>query len=334
MRLSCLGCSSLCSQVMWRQRRHEPYSKYESLDALHALTKGRNHELRVNITDWNNSSAWAEWKEFSVAPESEKYKLTVGRYTSDSHAGDALKWHNGMKFSTPDSDNDVLLGGHCAKKNHGGWWYRGHRGCYQAHPTGRYQHNPGDPPKTSVTSRNFELGPVLSPSGAIHVECPLGIQFQHFWLVPLIEWSTQFSVRIVKTESPMGILYHEKLAKMLDVQNAFIELAHDEPSETTKTTLQRYTASIYMYGAKDGTNLNEHRYQKFEKGYGPKTRSRNPLAKLKGIDASAIPPCESEINIHINRVAFVAKMWAQADQVELKQDPEESNGWQLVDGTC
>lgn len=47
---------------------------------------------------------------FSVAPESENYKLTVARYTSDSHAGDALKWHNGMKFSTPDRDNDVLLG--------------------------------------------------------------------------------------------------------------------------------------------------------------------------------------------------------------------------------
>lgn len=46
----------------------------------------------------------------SVAGESEKYKLKVIRYTSNSQAGDALKWHNGMKFSTPDRDNDVLLG--------------------------------------------------------------------------------------------------------------------------------------------------------------------------------------------------------------------------------
>ncbi|KAG7166004.1 Angiopoietin-related protein 2-like [Homarus americanus] len=128
---------------------------------MHVMTKGRNHELRVNITDWSDSSAWAEWKEFSVAGESEKYRLKVIRYTSMSQAGDALKWHNGMKFSTPDRDNDVLLGGHCAKRNSGGWWYRGYRGCYQAHPTGRYQNNPGDPPKTSVESRNFELGPVL-----------------------------------------------------------------------------------------------------------------------------------------------------------------------------
>lgn len=46
----------------------------------------------------------------SVAGENDKYQLTVVRYTSDSLAGDALKWHNGMKFSTPDRDNDVLLG--------------------------------------------------------------------------------------------------------------------------------------------------------------------------------------------------------------------------------
>ncbi|KAK4303802.1 hypothetical protein Pmani_024220, partial [Petrolisthes manimaculis] len=131
------------------------------LDALHVMTKSRLQELRVNITDWHNNTAWAEWKEFNVASESDKYELTVVRYTSDSLAGDALKWHNGMKFSTPDHDNDVLLGGHCAKKNDGGWWYRGYRGCYQAHPTGRYQVNPGDPPKVTVNSRNFELGPVL-----------------------------------------------------------------------------------------------------------------------------------------------------------------------------
>ncbi|ROT69670.1 hypothetical protein C7M84_012122 [Penaeus vannamei] len=125
------------------------------------MTKGKNHELRVNITDWSDSETWAEWKEFSVAGEDKYYRLKVSRYTSSSQAGDALKWHNGMRFSTPDRDNDALLGGHCAKKNSGGWWYRGHRGCYQAHPTGRYQHSPGNPPPPTANSRNFDMGPVL-----------------------------------------------------------------------------------------------------------------------------------------------------------------------------
>ena len=33
-------------------------------EALHAMTEGRKHELRVNITDWSGSTAWAEWKDF------------------------------------------------------------------------------------------------------------------------------------------------------------------------------------------------------------------------------------------------------------------------------
>lgn len=47
---------------------------------------------------------------FSVAGEDKYYRLKVSRYTSSSQAGDALKWHNGMRFSTPDRDNDALLG--------------------------------------------------------------------------------------------------------------------------------------------------------------------------------------------------------------------------------
>ena len=124
---------------------------------------------------------------------------------------------------------------------------------------------------------------------------------------------------------------YELMSKMPAVQNAFAQIAREETTKATTTTLQNFTASIY--GAKDGTNLNKHRYQKFEKGYGPKMKGKNPLAKLKGIEASAIPPCESECNMHIRRVAFVAKMWAKADQLEIRQDPEERNGWQLVDGS-
>ncbi|XP_064084364.1 angiopoietin-4-like [Macrobrachium nipponense] len=131
------------------------------LDAMHSMIKGRNHELRVNITDWSDNEAWAEWKEFSVAGEEHFYRLKVNRYASGSQAGDALKWHNTMKFSTPDRDNDAIMGHNCAKKNHGGWWYRGYRGCYQAHPTGRFQRNPSPPPRTPANSRNFDLGPVL-----------------------------------------------------------------------------------------------------------------------------------------------------------------------------
>ena len=47
----------------------------------------------------------------SVGSEDHAYKLTIGRYASStSTAGDALKWHNSMKFSTVDRDNDALMG--------------------------------------------------------------------------------------------------------------------------------------------------------------------------------------------------------------------------------
>ena len=50
---------------------------------------------------------------------------------SDS-AHPALKPHNGMKFSTPDMDNDAAGGANCAKLKKGGWWLTN---CYVICPT-------------------------------------------------------------------------------------------------------------------------------------------------------------------------------------------------------
>ncbi|XP_018025587.1 angiopoietin-related protein 2-like [Hyalella azteca] len=133
------------------------------LEAMHQMTEAKKHELRVNITDWEDEEFQAQWKEFAVGSEERSYVLTIGRYASSSTAGDALKWHNSMKFSTVDNDNDALMGGHCARNNQGGWWYRGYRGCYQAHPTGLYQRL--DQPSLTTTeaskTRSPELGPYL-----------------------------------------------------------------------------------------------------------------------------------------------------------------------------
>ena len=61
-------------------------------------------------------------------------------------------------------------------------------------------------------------------------------------------------------------------------------------------------------------------------------RGKNPLEKLKGIDASGLPPCEAEVMCHLKRVAFVAKMWAHADEAELVQHPSADDGWTLDNG--
>lgn len=50
-------------------------------------------------------------------------------------AGDSFSYHNGMKFSTKNSDNDKSSQS-CAKLAFGGWWFNN---CQQACLTGKYE---------------------------------------------------------------------------------------------------------------------------------------------------------------------------------------------------
>ena len=88
-----------------------------------------------------------------------------------------------------------------------------------------------------------------------------------------------------------------------------------------------------MYGAKEKSKeetLNAYRFKTFERIYKPKLRGKNPLEKLKGVDASGIPPCEREVAAHIKRVSFVSRMWANADKPIIPQHPSVADGWELV----
>ncbi|CAB4005777.1 Hypothetical predicted protein, partial [Paramuricea clavata] len=91
------------------------------LDEIHRLTKSEQNVLRVDLTDWTNDSAYAKYGSFSVASESDGYRLNLGRFSGN--AGDALTYHNGMKFTTYDRDNDQGGGENCAMSWQGAWWY-------------------------------------------------------------------------------------------------------------------------------------------------------------------------------------------------------------------
>ena len=61
-----------------------------------------------------------------MGPEADKYRLSVSGFSGDE--GDAIvapldsrQIVNGMKFGTPDQDNDNRPSGPCSKKR--GWWY-------------------------------------------------------------------------------------------------------------------------------------------------------------------------------------------------------------------
>ena len=89
------------------------------LNKIHRLTS-RNSTLRVDLQDFRGNKRYAKYSIFNVGDSDTKYKLLVQGYTGD--AGDSLKWHNGMKFTTRDHDNDASSD-NCAVRFKGAWWY-------------------------------------------------------------------------------------------------------------------------------------------------------------------------------------------------------------------
>ncbi|MBN3316221.1 FIBG protein, partial [Atractosteus spatula] len=103
--------------------------------------------LRLEMTDWNGQTKHADYAMFKLAPEADKYRLTYAYYYG-GEAGDAFDGvdfgedpsdkfytsHNGMQFSTFDSDNDKYPG-NCAQQDGSGWWMNR---CHAAHLNGKY----------------------------------------------------------------------------------------------------------------------------------------------------------------------------------------------------
>ncbi|XP_069487412.1 fibrinogen gamma chain [Ambystoma mexicanum] len=103
--------------------------------------------LRVELQDWNGVKSNADYNTFRVGPEADKYRMTYS-YFMEGSAGDAFDGydfgddpsdkhytsHNGMQFSTYDSDNDKF-DGNCAEQDGSGWWMNR---CHAAHLNGKY----------------------------------------------------------------------------------------------------------------------------------------------------------------------------------------------------
>ena len=104
------------------------------LDKIHALTSCSTNELYVFMETFEGETAWAHYSSFSVGDRSSGYQMTISGYTGT--AGDAMVWHNNMKFTTHDNDQD-LWGFNCAAQYKGGWWFRF---CIHTNPNGPYLH--------------------------------------------------------------------------------------------------------------------------------------------------------------------------------------------------
>ena len=103
------------------------------LSALHCITQRGQWEMRVDYQRNNKTWSYLHYNWFSIGSASEEYPLTIGGFTgvgTDFFAHHPL---NGMKFSTPENDNDIHKhGSNCAAGHKSGWWYNG---CSDIIPT-------------------------------------------------------------------------------------------------------------------------------------------------------------------------------------------------------
>ncbi|XP_066023241.1 microfibril-associated glycoprotein 4-like [Pocillopora verrucosa] len=102
-------------------------------DNLHRLTAADHVMLRVDLEDFEGSITYAEYTNFSVADEADKYRLLIGGYKGT--AGDSMTAHSNMRFSTNDQDNDPDSSRHCSQHFKGAWWYRS---CHHSNLNGLY----------------------------------------------------------------------------------------------------------------------------------------------------------------------------------------------------
>ena len=95
------------------------------LEELHCLTQRGQWEMRVDYQKNDKTWSYLHYNQFSVGSASEEYPLTVGGFTGvgTDWFNDKSYPHNGMKFSTPDNDNDKHSGFNCAAVYKSGWWY-------------------------------------------------------------------------------------------------------------------------------------------------------------------------------------------------------------------
>uniref|UniRef100_A0A8C6PB96 Fibrinogen C-terminal domain-containing protein n=1 Tax=Nothobranchius furzeri TaxID=105023 RepID=A0A8C6PB96_NOTFU len=107
------------------------------LQRIYSLTRSGGFELRIDMADFDNATAFAHYSDFSVGrdsvnPEEDGYPLLVDGYSGT--AGDSLLKHSGMRFTTKDRDQDQSEN-NCAAYYQGAWWYRN---CHTSNLNGQY----------------------------------------------------------------------------------------------------------------------------------------------------------------------------------------------------
>lgn len=114
-------------------------------EKLAYMTAQTDYEIRFDLRDKSDRPFYAVYSNFRIGEEKMFYRLILGNhFTGD--AGDSLRSHENMFFTTYDEDHDTRDDINCARAhNHGGgWWF--HR-CDDCNLNGQYgggtDSNPG-----------------------------------------------------------------------------------------------------------------------------------------------------------------------------------------------
>ncbi|KAM4612789.1 angiopoietin-1 [Polymixia lowei] len=91
-------------------------------ELLYQLTSQGQYSLRVELTDWEENTAYSHYDRFSLASERQRYRLYLRGYSGTAGKQSSLASH-GTGFSTRDQDNDNCDHCKCALMLTGGWWF-------------------------------------------------------------------------------------------------------------------------------------------------------------------------------------------------------------------
>ncbi|XP_034104822.1 protein scabrous-like [Drosophila albomicans] len=91
------------------------------LEKIHRMTSSRRHELYVHLVAKDGSIYTARYDDFKISDEDSGYVLNLGKW--NSHDPITLSYHEGMKFTTFDRDND-MRDFNCASLTKYGWWHK------------------------------------------------------------------------------------------------------------------------------------------------------------------------------------------------------------------
>lgn len=92
------------------------------LEKMHILTSNLNHELWIELRDFEGETRVANYTHFVIDNEENDYKISVlGIYSGN--AGDSFRYHMQKAFTTKDKSVTNSKGLNCVATFYGGWWY-------------------------------------------------------------------------------------------------------------------------------------------------------------------------------------------------------------------